>query len=114
MREYFLFDPLEEYLDPPLQGFHLKRGRYVRIKADSGRSPSEVLGLHLERDGSDLRLYNPRTTAWERTSEEIADALRESEAALRHEEAARRQAQGEIEQLRREVDRLRRELKEGQ
>jgi Uma2 family endonuclease len=120
VREYFLLDPLDEYLNPPLQGYRLKRGRYTRIKAEAGRLPSEVLGLHLERNGLDLRLYNPETGRWESTSEEIEDTLREREAvlletkiALREQRAASLQAQDQIEQLRREVDRLRREVEGG-
>src|SRR5262245_39436037 len=50
VREYFLFDPKAEYLNPPLQGYRLSRGRYVPIRSVAGRLPSEVLGLHLERD----------------------------------------------------------------
>ena len=38
--EYFLFDPTEDYLDPPLQGFRLARGRYVAIKPIAGRLPA--------------------------------------------------------------------------
>src|SRR5208283_3959743 len=30
--EYFLFDPYDEYLDPPLQGYRLSKGQYVRIR----------------------------------------------------------------------------------
>ena len=59
--EYFLFDPTEDYLDPPLQGFRLFRGNYVPIKAVAGRLPSRVLGLHLEHDGKTLRLFDPAT-----------------------------------------------------
>ena len=59
--EYFLFDPRAEYLDPPLQGFRLEAGEYVPIAAVDGRLPSAVLGLHLERDGQNLRLYDPAT-----------------------------------------------------
>jgi hypothetical protein len=91
---------------PPLQGYRLRRGRYTRIKAETGRLPSEVLGLHLEPNGLDLRLYNPRTGCWVPTSEEI-------DTALRDEEAARRRAQEEAAQLRQEVDRLRKKLQEG-
>src|SRR5262249_9818679 len=50
VREYFLFDPNEEYLDPSLQGYRLQKGKYAPIKPVEGRLPSEVLGLHLERD----------------------------------------------------------------
>src|SRR5262245_3117236 len=55
--EYFLFDPRAEYLDPPFQGYRLRRGRYVAIKPIAGRLPSEVIGLHLEKDGNQLRIW---------------------------------------------------------
>ncbi len=49
VREYFLFDPFEEYLKPSLQGYRLVRGLYQPIATLGDRLPSEVLGLHLER-----------------------------------------------------------------
>ena len=49
--EYFMFDPTEDYLEPSLQGFRLVDGEYLPIEPVDGRLPSEVLGLHLERDG---------------------------------------------------------------
>jgi Uma2 family endonuclease len=58
--EYFIFDPTRDYLDPPLQGWRLVNGEYVPIEPVNGRLPSDVLGLHLERDGRELRLYDPR------------------------------------------------------
>src|SRR5262245_18671996 len=45
--EYFLFDPLGDYLDPPLKGYRLRRGKYAAIKPIKGWLPSKVLGLHL-------------------------------------------------------------------
>jgi Uma2 family endonuclease len=48
--EYFQFDPTEDYLKPPLQGFRLIDGEYAPIKPVSGRLPSEILGLHFEQD----------------------------------------------------------------
>jgi Uma2 family endonuclease len=59
VREYFQFDPTEDYLKPPLQGYLLVEGEYLPIQPVNGRLPSQVLGLHLERDGKELRLYNP-------------------------------------------------------
>ena len=59
--EYFMFDPRAEYLDPPLQGFRLNGGDYIPIEPVAGRLPSEVLGLHLERDGQHLRFFDPAT-----------------------------------------------------
>ena len=58
-RNTCMFDPTEDYLDPPLQGFRLVGGEYLRIEPIAGRLPSEILGLHLERDGNELRLYDP-------------------------------------------------------
>ncbi|HEX7449770.1 MAG TPA: Uma2 family endonuclease, partial [Pirellulales bacterium] len=59
VKEYILFDPFDEYLQPRLQGFLLQRGDDVPMPVESGRLVSEVLGLHLEPDGEDLRLYDP-------------------------------------------------------
>src|SRR5438046_2180238 len=59
-REYFLFDPKEDYLDPSLRGYRLSRGKYVPIKQVEGRLPSAVLDLDLYRSGKYLRLYDSR------------------------------------------------------
>ena len=97
--EYFLFDPKQEYLTPSLQGFRLRSGRYVPIEPVEGRLPSEVLGLHLEREGAFLRLHDPATgqkllTSWESLSVTEA-ALRKAEAEKRQAEAEKRQAEAE-------------------
>ena len=54
--EYFLFDPLGDYLKPPLQGYRLKDGKYEPIAPVKNRLVSPTLGLHLERDGENLRM----------------------------------------------------------
>ena len=64
--EYFMFDPRAEYLNPPLQGFGLHRGRYVplevkRLPNGVSALPSEALGLSLHVRGPTLRLYDPVT-----------------------------------------------------
>src|SRR5262249_24040834 len=61
VQESFLSAPRGDYLDPPLQGYRLWRGKYVAVRPVKGRLPSKVLGLHLERDGRNLRLYDPAT-----------------------------------------------------
>jgi Uma2 family endonuclease len=94
VKEYFLFDPYEEYLDPPLRGYRLRRGRYVRIRPVEGRLPSRVLGLHLEQHGGQLRLYDPAAAEWLPTPRERAE-----------------QAEREAERLRRELEKLKRRLR---
>lgn len=111
VREYFLFDPRGEYLDPPMKGYRLQGGEYVPIEPVEGRLPSEVLGLHLERSGWVLRLHDPQTGLWLPIPEEEIAQSKESvsrvEAERQEAEAARRQAEAEVERLRRELDELR-------
>jgi hypothetical protein len=111
VREYFLFDPLDDYLDPPFQGYRLHQGRYRAIRAVQGRLPSRELGLHLERQGRELRLYDPRTGLTLPTPTEalaMAQTAREgAEQARKEEQAARQRAEAEAERLRRELDDLR-------
>jgi Uma2 family endonuclease len=87
--EYFQFDPREEYLKPPLQGHRLVAGQYEPIAPVGGRLPSAVLGLHLERQGTVLRLYDPATGKYLETPRERAAS---AEAARQHEAEARQRA----------------------
>ncbi len=60
--EYFIYDPHQEYLKPPLQGYRLERDAYAPIAVDAqGRLPSVALGLDLQIAQGDLRLLDPRT-----------------------------------------------------
>ena len=72
VKEYFLFDPKEEYLTPSFQGYRKVKNRFRPIKSVDGRLLSRVLGLHLERDGQHLRLWNPATGERVPTPEERA------------------------------------------
>jgi hypothetical protein len=80
----------------------------LRIEPASGRLPSVVLGLHLERDGSQLRLYDPRTQQWLRTPREDREALELAEAEREREAESRKLAEAEVERLRKELEALRR------
>lgn len=121
VKEYFLFDPLGDYLQPPLQGHRLRGGRYRPIHGVAGRLPSQVLGLHLEGHGRDLRLHDPATGQWLPTPLEMAEAAesarqqaeadrQQAEADRQRAEAGRQQAEAENERLRRELVALRRRL----
>src|SRR5713226_3511288 len=91
VQEYFLFDPFEEYLDPSFQGFRLRQGKYAPIRPVQGRLSSSVLGLQLERDGLDLRLFDPAEGKWLPTPEErIEQTAAENERWQRELEELRR------------------------
>ncbi len=98
--EYFLFDPLKEYLDPPFQGYRLVRGHYRPILFVDERLPSNALNLELGIKDGWLRLYNPSTKQWLLTPSEQAEALR-------RETEARKRAEAELTRLREELRRLR-------
>ncbi len=87
MREYFLFDPLKDYLRPPLQGFRLKDSYFVAVMPESWddgewQIQSRVLGLTLRSDGSSLRLYDSEQERYLLTRSEEAEARRQAEAEL--------------------------------
>ena len=86
VEEYFLFDPREEYLDPPLQGFRLAGGpgseyRPVPPEAD-GSLVSPALGIAFRREGEGLRLFDVRTGEPYRRASEEAQARRVLEAEI--------------------------------
>jgi Uma2 family endonuclease len=105
VREYFLYDPLGEYLRPPLQGYRLQEGEYQRIPpAGEGRLTSQALGLELRVEDGRLRLINPVTGERLLTPAEALMARRVADARASRAEA-------ELERLRAELTRLRRETR---
>jgi Uma2 family endonuclease len=114
VKEYFLFDPHGDYLQPPLQGYRLRQGDYQPIRAVAGRLPSRELGLHLEQDGNLLRFYDPASQRWLPTEKEQSDqegqARRQAEAERDRERQGREQAEAELERLRRQMEEMRRRL----
>ncbi len=78
--EYFLFDPLGEYLRPPLRGHRLEQGQYRPLPpAEDGSLWSAVLGLALHERGEQLRLYDPAGQRWLPTPQEETAARRAAE-----------------------------------
>jgi Uma2 family endonuclease len=111
VKEYFLFDPEEEYLHPSFQGYRRGKKGFVPIKPVAGRMMSKVLGLHLERVGDQLRLWDPSTgahlpTRGERAAAEAERAATEAERAAAEAERAN-QAELENRRLREELARVR-------
>ncbi len=108
VREYFLFDPLAEYLKPPLQGFVLKGDEFVQIVPEpDGALVSQELGLWLLREGSYLRLLDSATGQPLLRPSELDDARRAEAEARRAAEARAQAAEDEVERLRAELARLR-------
>lgn len=105
VKEYFLFDPLGDYLDPPMQGYRLRNGKYQRIRLVDGRLPSQVLRLHLERCDKEMRLYDPLSHRRLPTFWEMSLAAKERS---RQEAEASRLLEAETERLRRELAELHR------
>jgi hypothetical protein len=86
--EYLLFDPLGEWLKPPLVGYRLVNGEYLRIQPNAdGGLESKQLGVTFKIGGGQLVLY--RTDTGERLqSEADARAVRAEEYAARAEALA--------------------------
>jgi Uma2 family endonuclease len=126
--EYFLFDPKQDYLRPPLQGYRLLGGEYVPIEPAQGRLRSEHLGLDLGRSGEELRLFDPETRRRlptpredreqaraqaqqaETRAERAETQVKRAETQVKRAETRAERAEAEQERLRREVEELRRKL----
>jgi Uma2 family endonuclease len=83
VQDYVLFDPLAEYLRPPLQGFTLIDGLYQPADQLGASILVRSLGLRLEADGPRIRVFDSRT------GDELLDRL---ERATRSERQARAEA----------------------
>jgi len=90
--EYFLFDPLEEYLEPSLLGYRRTRKGVEVIKPTKGKLVSTTLGVTLERDGTMLLLRDAATGAplLLPAEKKAADAERKAEEAERKAERSER------------------------
>jgi len=101
IREYIIFDPEARYLNPPLQGFRLVKGKSVAMKGGrDGNLTSKELGLRLVPEGSMLRLIDVRTGLLVPTRVE-RDEQRRTQIA---------QAENRARELAAEVQRLRAQL----
>lgn len=102
--EYFLFDPLGDYMRPQLQGYRLRGGEYVPIRPTRGRLVCKQLGLELEQQKGSLRLFDQQTGRPLLSPREQAEEAREQ---AEQERLARAQAEAELVRLRQELARLR-------
>ena len=73
--EYVMYDPLAEYLRPPLQGYRLVDGDYRAMpQDDGGRLVSDALGLRLALLDGHLVLFDAISGARLLSTSERADA----------------------------------------
>ena len=107
VREYWLFDPTGDWLDPRLQGNRLSGGRYEPLSPtgiESGERVlhSAVLGLDVYVDRGEIRFRDPTTDRKLLTLEEATLALEEAQQA-RHKrtesELALKEARARIAEL---------------
>jgi len=104
VREYFVYDPLGEYLRPPLQGYQLHEGEYQRLPtAGEEGFTSQVLGLELRVESGRLRVVDPAT------GERLLTPA-EAQAARRAAEVRAAAVEAELERLRAELARRRGEI----
>jgi Uma2 family endonuclease len=96
VEEYFLFDPLGEYLKPRLQGYRLVGGRYQRLAAQGdGSLSSATTGLRLVPEGKRLRLLDAATDEPLPWQEEDVEARAAAERQAGKERLARAAAERE-------------------
>ena len=92
--EYFLFDPLGDYLRPRLQGFRRIASRYRAAAPElDGSLVSSTTGIRFQVEGERLRLVDLRTGLPLLRQEEEAAARSEAEARAISENQARREAE---------------------
>ncbi|GAB4445907.1 MAG: Uma2 family endonuclease [Anaerolineae bacterium] len=118
--EYFLFDPLDEYLSPRLQGFRLVNNYYQPMTLSAaGTLSSQELGVILQPRGELLRIVDPVSQEVVPTLDEAVFRARlETERAQAEAERAEIEAkradtaEAELQRLRAELDQLRRQAGE--
>lgn len=110
VKEYFMFDPLHEYLEHQLEGYRLVEGAYEVIPAnEDGELYSEELQLILRPEAGLLRLVDPQThhplpdldEAVERAEQEAQRATQEAQRAAQEAQRAAQEAQRAQEEARR-------------
>ncbi len=104
VKEYFIFDPLNEALSQQLRGFRLHGEDYHPLAGE--RIHSEVLDLELFVENGRLRLFDRKTGERLRTYGEAERGRRAAEAKAQTESEARRAAEAEAARLREELKKL--------
>jgi Uma2 family endonuclease len=94
VKELFLYDPTDDYLNPTLQGYCFTRGRRTRIRTDASKAlECRELGIRLSLEKGALRLTDARTGKRLLTDGEAQRAVRKSAAARAKAADARAEAE---------------------
>ncbi|MEW5985815.1 MAG: Uma2 family endonuclease [Chloroflexota bacterium] len=107
VQEYFLFDPLDEYLAEQLEGYRLEGGLYVPMPSEEGQLESQVLGLVLRAEEGELALYDATTGEPLLPPTAMAEYLDNAEERADREAKRRRALEAEVAALQAELARLR-------
>jgi Uma2 family endonuclease len=92
-REYFLYDPLQEYLKPGLQGFRLAGGQYRKLTPGrDGSLRSEELRLILRPEKHFLRLVDAASGS---PLPDLGEAMDRARSEMERAESEARRAVGE-------------------
>ena len=114
VREYFLYDPLGEYLDPPLQGFELSQREYAPLAPEAdGSLACRTLRLKLVIEAGQLRFSDLATGQRLLRPAEAQEQARLEAEARRAAEQRLADAEAELARLRAELARLRGETPPG-
>jgi Uma2 family endonuclease len=110
--EYFLYDPLGDWLEPPLLGYRMVGGGYVPLEPDDqGGLVSEELAMIFRLEEGQLAMFDAATGRRMQTStERVAEAesrLQETEAEAHEAEVRAQAAEARAQALEEELNRLR-------
>jgi Uma2 family endonuclease len=106
VKEYFLYDPTSDYLQPPLQGYRLVDDSYRRIASnDAGDLQSERLDVRMRLEQGELVMIDAAT------GQTLLSEAEAERAARQAERAAREIAEARTAELEAEIERLRQLLK---
>jgi Uma2 family endonuclease len=106
VQEYLLYDPLGDYLNPRIRGFHLVGGLYVPMALDKDASlQSSTTGLTFRMEEDHLRLIDTATGQPLLRGEEARELARQAREAERRAQSAEKESA----RLRADLERLRRQ-----
>ncbi|MEZ6128408.1 MAG: Uma2 family endonuclease [Planctomycetaceae bacterium] len=96
VKEYFLYDPTADYLEPPLQGYRMNDGCLSEIPRRADRLHCQTLGVDLFLREHDLVIVDSKTGEEQLTK---ADRLDQEHAARLAAEARLQEVEAELKRL---------------